>query len=528
MAQLRAKQIKLSAAGDILIGGVGGSGTVLAKGTAGQVLKVSAEGDVAYGMQSATDVTFASAGDLVSTTVSAAIDEVAGLAASLAGDVQDELDATQAGAGLEEDGSYEAYAAYDSETNATGAHYISTATSLKDADKILDTQIKAVADALAALGEGDLEAIQTEIDAIETATGLNSDGTLPAWSNLEITATSLKAAIEDNYEGLVSVSDGLGQLTELVDDALLGAGLGADGSYTANATANYIGAATSLADADNKLDAAIKSIADSVGALGNAFNYVGTVEGGVDAANALDLETLAAGGKDAGDYYKVATGGYFKVGASGTAFFANTNDGLVWNASAGVDIIDNTNSAVLAGANIAVTGSADTGYTVALDGIVPVANGGTGVDELADVTSGHAAITLTGGEGAVIGAVEISLDEGEISFANLKDAGTPVAGKFLKWGSAGVEYADVEASDLGVTTRVEEDFAQASAAANAVVTLTNVPAGDLAVYFNGIKLLKTGFTVNAETKAVTLVDSVNGYSVEAGDVISVSYMSVVA
>jgi hypothetical protein len=42
------------------------------------------------------------------------------------------------------------------------------------------------------------------------------------------------------------------------------AGLNTDGTYTANASANYIAAATTLQDADNKLDAAIKVNADGL------------------------------------------------------------------------------------------------------------------------------------------------------------------------------------------------------------------------------------------------------------------------
>ena len=54
--------------------------------------------------------------------------------------VQSELDATQVGAGLGTDGSY---------TVPVGSNYLGSATSLKDADSKLDTQIKAVADDLA-------------------------------------------------------------------------------------------------------------------------------------------------------------------------------------------------------------------------------------------------------------------------------------------------------------------------------------------------------------------------------------------
>ena len=56
------------------------------------------------------------------------------------GDIQNELDATQAGAGLEVSGAYAAPMA---------SNYLSLATSLKDADNKLDAQVKVVADGLA-------------------------------------------------------------------------------------------------------------------------------------------------------------------------------------------------------------------------------------------------------------------------------------------------------------------------------------------------------------------------------------------
>lgn len=89
--------------------------------------------------------------------------------------VQAELDATQAGAGLSTAGAY---------TASTTANYLkaadfTTATlgqSLFNADLILDAQIKSVADALAALGNGSITALQAEVDFIEGAVGLDSDG----------------------------------------------------------------------------------------------------------------------------------------------------------------------------------------------------------------------------------------------------------------------------------------------------------------------------------------------------------------
>ena len=53
------------------------------------------------------------------------------------------------------------------------------------------------------------------------------------------------------------------EISTEIDAIETGAGLGADGTYTANASTIYIKNATSLKDADEKLDAAIKAVAES-------------------------------------------------------------------------------------------------------------------------------------------------------------------------------------------------------------------------------------------------------------------------
>jgi hypothetical protein len=129
--------------------------------------------------------------------------------------LQIELDATQVGAGLGADGGYVA----NGSTN-----YISSATSLKSADEALDTQLKSVADAVAS-NDSDISALQLSVGSNDT--------------------------------------DITGLQTEL-DTTQVGAGLGADGSYTANSTANYISTATSLQSADNLLDTQVKANATDI------------------------------------------------------------------------------------------------------------------------------------------------------------------------------------------------------------------------------------------------------------------------
>jgi len=110
--------------------------------------------------------------------------------------IQSELDDTQAGAGLETDGSY----LIDNTTN-----YLTTSISLKDSDKKLDAQVKLNTDAIEAIGSGSITALQTELD-----------------------------------------------------DTQAGAGLEIDGSYLADGTTNYLSTATDLKDADDKLDNQVK------------------------------------------------------------------------------------------------------------------------------------------------------------------------------------------------------------------------------------------------------------------------------
>lgn len=115
----------------------------------------------------------------------------------------------------------------------------------------------------------------------------------------------------------------------------------------------------------SRATAAEQSLGLRIDALGSAFNYVSAVLGGETQAAALDLSALAQ--KDAGDYYKVTQSGWFVLG-SGTPFHANLNDGIVFDLSGSVDIIDNTNSEVNGTAGfIAVTGSTETGFVVDVD-----------------------------------------------------------------------------------------------------------------------------------------------------------------
>jgi len=78
--------------------------------------------------------------------------------ASSGSSTQSELDATQSGAGLGTDGSYSA---------DSNADYISAATSLANADSLLDDQIKANADAISS-NDSDISTLQSSLSTAES------------------------------------------------------------------------------------------------------------------------------------------------------------------------------------------------------------------------------------------------------------------------------------------------------------------------------------------------------------------------
>lgn len=154
--------------------------------------------------------------------------DAAETAARIAGDaaLQAELDQTQASIGLNTDGTM---------GSLVDTNFMKAATTVFGAAAALDTQLKVVTDAIAAEGV----ARQTADDNFHTQ--LQSET-----SDRQAADLALQAEL-DNVEA--------------------GAGLETDGSYVAPTGSNYLGGATSLKDADGKLDSAVKAVSDRVGAI---------------------------------------------------------------------------------------------------------------------------------------------------------------------------------------------------------------------------------------------------------------------
>lgn len=250
--------------------------------------------------------------------------------------IQGELDDTQTGAGLNGDGTY---------TADSGANYIDDATSLKNADSQLDSQIKVVADDLAALGAGSLTNLQSEVDAIETGAGLDTDGSYIANAGATYIATATDLADADDKLDVAIAANANALSNEVTnrttavgneataraaqDDVIeAAAGLETDGTYAANASTNYLATATSLKNADEKLDVQVKAnetaiateTSDRVTAVGlnttaisneetRALGVEGNIQTEVDAIETgAGLETDGSYTADSGaDYIAAAT-----------------------------------------------------------------------------------------------------------------------------------------------------------------------------------------------------------------------------
>ena len=159
-----------------------------------------------------------------------------------------ELNDTQLGAGLQEDGSY----LPPSDTN-----YLDASTSLLNASVLLDSAIKSESD----------RAIDFE-SKIVTATGISSDGTYqpPTGQHVISTATSM-------YDADMLIDAETSRLNNWLNQNTLGfisfTGSGADAVYYAPTTSFALSGATSLYDADVKLDNALSALEARIATLEN-------------------------------------------------------------------------------------------------------------------------------------------------------------------------------------------------------------------------------------------------------------------
>lgn len=130
--------------------------------------------------------------------------------------------------------------------------------------------------------------VKTELDKKLNLAG----GTMTGALTLSGAPTANLHAATKAYVDSVA-SSGSSTQSEL-DATQSGAGLGTDGSYSANSSANYISAASSLKDADDKLDAQIKTNADAISSndsdISGLDTRLSTAESEIDTLQS-DLDT---------------------------------------------------------------------------------------------------------------------------------------------------------------------------------------------------------------------------------------------
>ena len=125
--------------------------------------------------------------------------------------------------------------------------------------------------------------------------------------------SNLHAATKAYVDSVSTTASGL--QTEL-DNTQSGAGLGTDGAYSANGSANYISDATSLKDADNKLDAQVNTNATNIST--NASNISTNASDISTNASAIDTVEASVGLSAAGAFS--ISGDYFGSATSEVSF----------------------------------------------------------------------------------------------------------------------------------------------------------------------------------------------------------------
>ncbi len=408
--------------------------------------------------------------------------------------LQSELDATQAGSGLETDGTYSAN---------TSANYIGSASSLADADDALDAQVKTNADA------GDVNAASIVTNSTNIATNATAIDLRATQSALEDTTTAVRSAVDANATSIVTnasdisanatnialnatkvaLADTAGVLRSEInaannigttlqgelDATQAGSGLETDGTYSANTSANYIGSASSLADADDALDAQVKTNADAGDV--NAASIVTNSTNIATNATAIDLRATQSALEDTTTAVRSA------VDANATSIVTNASDisanatNIALNATkvALADTAGVLRSEINAANNIGTT----------LQGELDATQAGSGLETdgtySANTSANYigSASSLADADDALDAQVKTNADAGDVNAASIVTNSTNIA-------------TNATAIDLRATQSALEDTTTAvrsAVDANATSIVTN--ASDISANATNIALNAT-------------------------------------
>ena len=127
---------------------------------------------------------------------------------------------------------------------------------------------------------------------LHAATKAYVDGEI---STVSSSVSTNASNISTNTSNISTNSSNISSLQTEVNDTQSGAGLGTDGSYTANGSTNYLGSVASLKAADEALDTQLKTVTDAVGSLASDGNSA-SFSGDISAANAVFSGNLTVQG----------------------------------------------------------------------------------------------------------------------------------------------------------------------------------------------------------------------------------------
>ena len=291
-------------------------------------------------------------------------------------------------------------------------------------------------------------------------------------------------AVQDDVNQNESDSDDAdAALQTELDNTQAGAGLGVDGSYTANATTNYIATATSLVGADEALDAQAKANADEIAAT--------------DYFDQTDV-TLHAGAGETWTGIETANGS-FTTGVSTGTMTASGN--------------------ATVGGTLDVTGAGEFDGTLGVDGSLRVGTNGATKFSI-DPSTGTA--TLSGDVVAVTGGVASgsltitgtsslqSVSASSLSVSGLITVPTPTLGS----AAASKSYVDGHVATMpqAYSYLSNESYTGLGAILDAsgitiTVTGANLVAGTYKLHLDGAELEVTETVVNSTTAQFIITDS---------------------
>ena len=171
-------------------------------------------------------------------------------------------------------------------TKANQADLVTTNSNLATAQSAISSNSNAISvlDTKVATAESDISALESTATSLQTQITSNDSD-----------ITSLDGRVSTLDTDLSSANSSISALQNELTATQTGAGLSAAGAYSANALANYITLATSLADADNKLDAQVKvnsdAISSNLASINGLTSRITTAEGSIS-SNGTNITQL--------------------------------------------------------------------------------------------------------------------------------------------------------------------------------------------------------------------------------------------